>query len=216
MLTAARGGCATARFAAATRFAAVATMTSTTEQAVSATVARATTARLGSTTAARLGSTTAARLGSTSAARLRSRARRFRGSATAARFCFTAAAVMTTAEELSEASIGLAFQHHRHADQGRHTNGSTQHKILSHRKSSKRNQKHIFKGNRRGSSAPPNVTKSLLIAAAADRDHAFSRICKKRLPEKRGRLGRQVGSRWDVKIYRLSSLRSHRGLGGIT
>jgi hypothetical protein len=79
--------------------------------------------------------------------------------------------VTTTTEQLR---VGLALQRQRQSNDSHHTNGGTQHRIRSHRKSSKRNQKLVFMGNRRGSSAPPNVTKSLLIAAAADRDHFFS------------------------------------------
>jgi hypothetical protein len=67
-------------------------------------------------------------------------------------------------------------------------------------------------GTDRGPLTPPNVTKSVLVAAAADRDRPFSIYLKSGCPKKTADL---VG-RWEVKIYRLNSLRLASGLGGIT
>jgi len=125
---------------AAARLTATATTIAATEQSMRASVpARATAAGLDLTSAAGLfdhaagrffHSTTAAGLSGTTAAWL---------SRTAA------AAVMTTAEQ---PRVGLALQRHRHSHDGHHTQGGTQHRILTHRKSSKRNQKHFLMGNR--------------------------------------------------------------------
>jgi hypothetical protein len=103
---------------------------------VLATVARATTARLSGTTTrlfndrattARLFDGTRRLFGGTTAAGL------FDGAAAAA---FATGAAVTTTKQLR---IGLALHRQRQSHNGHHANGGTQHKILTHRKSSKRN-----------------------------------------------------------------------------
>jgi hypothetical protein len=146
-------------------------------------------------TTARLGLTTAARLDSTAAAWLLHRARRFFRGATTARLGCTAAFAAATALAAKQLeSVGLAFQHDRRTNERCHANGGTQHKVLTHGKSSKRNQKQILNGNRSRSHNAAECHQKRVGRSGGGPRPSFLDLFKKRLPTEDGRLGREVGS----------------------